>query len=439
MKLIYCFMIVLCPVISIAQTTPVLKPLSIGDDIPNLVFSSVLNATYTSTSIEAHSDKLLLLDFWATWCASCIREFPKLDSLQRSFDGKLQILLVNNPRSGDTPEKINALLSRINKHRKDLLKLPIVMKDSLAAQLFPHNSLPHTVWILQGKVVGITDAEDISASNIAAALQGDYSSLDVKVDPQQFSFDKPLLEEGNGGDLSLLLSRSSIIRYMPGAKNAIGISFPPGTELQRRYYINYPLMRLYLMAYYGIAANRVIMEDSLEFELLSDKHNLAWKKGHYFSYELTVPKGTSNEQMQLAMGKDLDRQFGYVSRIEKRSIECLALVRTGDSNKEIISASFAEDTGFYKDASGNWGLHRLPISYLCNMLNMQSAGKSLLPVALDETGYTLPVSIDLKVADIHDYKNLGSALRQQGFDLLPCKRELTVLVISKQHSLLKIN
>jgi thiol-disulfide isomerase/thioredoxin len=208
MKVIYCFMIVLCPTISIAQTAPVLKPLSIGDNIPNLVFSSVLNAPYTSTSIAAHPGKLLLLDFWATWCASCIEAFPKLDSLQRAFDGRLQVLLVNNYKSGDNTEKINLLLRKVNKRSRLPFRLPIAIGDSAAAHLFPHNSIPHTVWIWQGKVVGITAAEDVSAANITAVMQGDYSSLDLKADPVDFDFDKPLLEGGNGGDLSMLLSRS---------------------------------------------------------------------------------------------------------------------------------------------------------------------------------------------------------------------------------------
>jgi thiol-disulfide isomerase/thioredoxin len=33
--------------------------------------------------------KLMILDFWATWCGACISKFPKLDSLQKKYADKL--------------------------------------------------------------------------------------------------------------------------------------------------------------------------------------------------------------------------------------------------------------------------------------------------------------------------------------------------------------
>ena len=46
--------------------------------------------------------KVVLLDFWATWCRPCIRSIPKLNELQAKYgkDG-LVIIGVCHPRGGD--------------------------------------------------------------------------------------------------------------------------------------------------------------------------------------------------------------------------------------------------------------------------------------------------------------------------------------------------
>ncbi len=42
------------------------------------------------------SAKLTLINFWATWCAPCKKELPKLENLSNQFSKKdLQIILVN--------------------------------------------------------------------------------------------------------------------------------------------------------------------------------------------------------------------------------------------------------------------------------------------------------------------------------------------------------
>ena len=42
------------------------------------------------------SSKLTLINFWATWCAPCKKELPKLDSLyNQTSRGQLKIILIN--------------------------------------------------------------------------------------------------------------------------------------------------------------------------------------------------------------------------------------------------------------------------------------------------------------------------------------------------------
>lgn len=52
-------------------------------------------------TLAAFKDKIVLVNFWATWCVPCIREMPSLDRLQAAFDKeKFLILAVSVDRGG---------------------------------------------------------------------------------------------------------------------------------------------------------------------------------------------------------------------------------------------------------------------------------------------------------------------------------------------------
>ena len=46
-------------------------------------------------SISAYKGKWLVINYWAEWCAPCIKEIPELNELNERFSGKLTLLAVN--------------------------------------------------------------------------------------------------------------------------------------------------------------------------------------------------------------------------------------------------------------------------------------------------------------------------------------------------------
>jgi peroxiredoxin len=58
--------------------------------------------------------KVLVLDFFATWCSPCIAELPELERLRAGLQTNrdIEFVLVGTNRSGDTPERVRAFAQR---------------------------------------------------------------------------------------------------------------------------------------------------------------------------------------------------------------------------------------------------------------------------------------------------------------------------------------
>jgi len=59
---------------------------------PDISFKTI-NGDYLSLS-DFHG-KVVMLNFWASWCSPCVKEFPAMLNLMKEFDGKLVFLAVS--------------------------------------------------------------------------------------------------------------------------------------------------------------------------------------------------------------------------------------------------------------------------------------------------------------------------------------------------------
>ena len=102
-----------------------------------LLFSSLLSAqTVPSLSyaelkplLEQKGNKIYVVNFWATWCAPCIKELPYFEVLNQRED--VQVLLV----SLDFP-----------KHKKSRL-LPFIKKNKLQSKVVLLDDADENYWI----------------------------------------------------------------------------------------------------------------------------------------------------------------------------------------------------------------------------------------------------------------------------------------------------
>ncbi len=75
--------------------------------------------------IRQHRGRVVLLNFWATWCPPCIVEFPEIVSLEKAYrDRGLVVVSV----SADFPSQIDSkLLPFLDKHRPSF---PVYLKQT---------------------------------------------------------------------------------------------------------------------------------------------------------------------------------------------------------------------------------------------------------------------------------------------------------------------
>src|SRR5215813_1736901 len=108
-----------------------------------------------SVRIRDLRGKVVLLNFWATWCPSCRFEMPSMEALYKEFSGQGLILLAINFR--ESPQEIQSFYKEHNLSIRALL-------DSSAEAFVRYEawSLPTTFLIdrrgfIVGRVIGYRD------------------------------------------------------------------------------------------------------------------------------------------------------------------------------------------------------------------------------------------------------------------------------------------
>jgi thiol-disulfide isomerase/thioredoxin len=90
-------------------------------------------------SLKDYRSKVVLLNFWATWCPPCRREMPSLERLHQKFKGKdFVVLALNQMEDGD---KVFTFTGELGVE----LTFPIIFdKDSSVSRAYGVQGLPTT-------------------------------------------------------------------------------------------------------------------------------------------------------------------------------------------------------------------------------------------------------------------------------------------------------
>jgi peroxiredoxin len=105
----YLIGLLMCAFVYLIFVTLHERIIQVGDSAPEF---SVTADNGRTVSLNSFGGKVLVLNFWATWCATCMEELPSLDQFQRELGSSGVVVL---GVSVDKDEKAyKRFLSRVN-------------------------------------------------------------------------------------------------------------------------------------------------------------------------------------------------------------------------------------------------------------------------------------------------------------------------------------
>lgn len=153
-----------------------IAPVYVGGKLPRVLYDAkskvLIDGVLSEASLAEDFDKLILIDFWASWCGSCLKKFPLLEKIQKRFPDDLKVVLVNSVGTGDSASslaqkvRMGAAAGAVGE-----IGLPFVVEDKMFLSAFPHRALPHYVWVVGGVVLGITQSDFLTEENVAVMVE----------------------------------------------------------------------------------------------------------------------------------------------------------------------------------------------------------------------------------------------------------------------------
>lgn len=128
-------------------------PLSVGDTAPDFTAALADGSEFT---LSDEQGKVILLNFWATWCGPCVREMPAFERLKEDYGGDVAILAVNCMEDADT---VAAFIE------ENGYTFPIAIdEEGVVSMKYPTQGIPYTLVIdadgvIQNIYMGAADAD----------------------------------------------------------------------------------------------------------------------------------------------------------------------------------------------------------------------------------------------------------------------------------------
>ncbi|MBL1407217.1 TlpA disulfide reductase family protein [Sphingobacterium faecale] len=264
------------------------KPLKVGDAIPAELWNLPLKIVNHPEGKEFirlsdyRDKKLIILDFWGTWCGSCIAAMPAVKALQDEFKDDMMVI----PISFEKADKIKSFTAK-NEIAKNV-KLWSVVEDSVLTKWITKYTYPHFTWITKGKVLSHTSESALEGRYVKEYLTGGNIRWIEKV-----NLDKNGIFTNSMGDLSTANSSFYYEGYLDGAGGGLG-ALPFHRERTNYYFINFSQRAIYEWFLKRIAQTKgevlVEIEYSSEFMKSTD-----WKRYNegYVTLQILADKARS--------------------------------------------------------------------------------------------------------------------------------------------------
>lgn len=438
MKLKLCFLLLLCPFFVVygqdknISVTAVASSVDhsgvvIGQPVPDVLIQNITGLKGSgdmpvALPLSAFRGKLLILDFWATWCAPCIAGFPKMKMLQEKYRNDLQVILVNN----EPIARATAFLQKRKNERGEAFT--VVLADMLLNKTFPHRTVPHYVWIgRDGKVLAITGEEELEEAKLLQAMAGEGGMFVNKknIDPALALFS------------SADFPAEGLVRYSLLTKGRVS-GLASGTQFRKAKTSGVLVGRAFTNAdffsLYGTIGRVLQRAAGQRFSDKQIRYIGADSSGFMrdsYNYEFVVPERLSGRLYPMMLD-DLNMYSPYVGSFETEVADCLVLEHFGIANVRLSGSSEGGILGRSHNDAGSQGVLRLKNVRLEALADhLEGLVWNTVPV-INETGISDRISIT--ISEIGGLEQVNAGLGQYGLRLRPAKKKMMVMVIRDQMS-----
>jgi len=311
------------------------SPLHIGDTIPESLWSTPLQVVNHPDgkkviSLNDYKGRLIILDFWATWCSPCVAALPKLQKLQAAFSNQIAIV----PVTFQKEQIVNSFIKNNEIGKK--LNFLLVTGDTLLSRAFPHQLLSHLVWIdKKGILRATTWSEYANAANISTVLEGKVLNWTMKNDMLQFNKDMPLLTATeNGAPKPSNIYYTMFSGHLNGVNPTVGTSSDSITKSVRKYFINIGLVNLCVIAWGKpipeLSAKQYVYPNATKNIYVRPEavYSEDWNRENTYCYEAVMTENTSSADFNDMLAQDLKRYFGIAGCLNRTNMQCLVIRST---------------------------------------------------------------------------------------------------------------
>lgn len=151
---------------SLPQQTPPRKDKDIapqaqpapGQAAPDFAFETLAGQ---KRRLSDYQGKVIVLNFWASWCAPCVAEFPQLLDLAAAFPDRMVLLAVS---ADHDPAAMKRFVAGLEKSRRDQKNVVIAWDSdkSVTRDIFQTTRLPETIlidsgFVMREKIAGVME------------------------------------------------------------------------------------------------------------------------------------------------------------------------------------------------------------------------------------------------------------------------------------------
>jgi peroxiredoxin len=370
----------------------------IGKQVPDYTFNNVLNSPQRKISLRSLKGKIVILEFWATWCGPCIPAMKNLDILQKEFKDALEVITI----STESEERLERFIKSSNTSLR-------IASDTSHTLNFRYNVIPHSIIIdREGIVRAITSPGNINAGVLNNLISNNEISLNVKDD----FYSDPAVKVGTIKSIVNSNYRIELKSYDPAKRGGAHVFKDSDGNINGIEIWNSPIPRLYQYLFEIASPGRMIFKDGLSYAT-----DFPYEKGHQFNFTIEVSNDHTGDWKKLGIDF-LNENFDFNGRKAIDTLDCFVLknrdseIKESDSNEVSVMI-----TGSILKAK------KIKISRLTAYLENFNS----LPV-VDATNLKGEYDIDLNWLET-DPKTLSDELGKYGLVLEKSEKKLPVEVM----------